>query len=81
MVKVLLRTINGKMSMDDYITKYSNYLLEESRTHKEFQEMSKEIHVAIADANSMITEEQLKRDVLFQYRGVFSILHQQTEIY
>jgi len=79
-VKVLLRTIKGEISIDDYIAKHSNNLMEERRAHKEFQEMSKEIQVAIADANSMIIEEQLKRGVLIQYRSIFYNLQQQTEI-
>jgi len=73
-VKVLLRMVNGRVSINDYITKHSEYLIEEDRMHKEFQEMSKEIHVSLADAKSMITEEKQKTAILICYKSIFSSL-------
>jgi len=73
--KRLHRVVNGKVSINDYITNHSQYLAEENREHKEFQEMSKEIQVELAEANSIITEEKQKTTILICYKSIFSSLY------
>jgi len=71
-IKVLQSMMSGDVSINDYITKHSEYLIEEDRMHKEFQEMSKEIHMSLADAKSVITEEKQKTAILICYKSIFS---------
>jgi len=73
--KGLRRRVNGKVSISDYVTKHSEYLIEENRAHKEFQELSKEIQVELANAKGIITEEKQKTAILICYKNIFSILY------
>jgi len=76
LIKVLLGTVNGRVSINDYITKHSEYLMEENRMHIEFQEISKEIHVELVDAKNLITKEKQKTVILICYKNILSNLYQ-----
>jgi|GEM_PF-2672523 len=78
--KVLQRIVSGKVGISDYVTKYSEYLIEENRDHREFQELSKEIEMELVEANSIITEEKQKSVILICYKSIFSSMYHQTEI-